>query len=68
MRRKIKQEARYRLALSTAIAQNAEHMVRALLHTDHDCLSYQLAAFLLAEAHWDQADFFVAYVSGELDG
>jgi hypothetical protein len=67
MRNKIREEARYRLALSTAIGQNAEVMARALLCTDQTCLSYQLAAFLLKEARWAEEDFFVAYVSGELD-
>jgi hypothetical protein len=43
-------------------------MARALLCTDRTCLSYRLASFLLEEAHWEQEDFFLAYVSGDLDG
>ena len=68
MRNRRRAEARYRLALSTAIAANADHMARALLATDRESLSYKLAEFLLEEAHWSVEDFFLDYVSGALNG
>lgn len=63
---KRRREARYRLAISTAICENKHAVLRALLHTDRNRGDVQLAEFLLAEAHWDVEDFMTAVINGDV--
>lgn len=61
-------EARYRLALSTAIIENRRAIYSALVYHRHDCLAAELAEFMLKEARWDRDEFVQAYLAGELSG
>ncbi len=65
---KRKAEAKYRLALSTAIIGNRHAVYRALVSGRPGALDVQLAEFVLEEARWAPADFLRAYLEGELDG
>lgn len=67
MRNKRRAEARYRLAVSTAIWDNYEAFFRALLHTDRSRLDVQMAEFMLSEARWPVEEFMTAVINGEFD-
>jgi len=67
VRRSIKKEARYRLALSTGIILERHAMYEALVIHAGNCICKELAEHLLREAHWDREEFIASYEAGDLD-
>lgn len=67
MRNQRRAEARYRLAISTALIENRHTVFEAIVAHSHGCVKHQLVMFMLAEARWDEDEFMHSYIAGELD-